>query len=152
MTGQTLSTILLDREALDPWDLAKVISTHYSLPFIDLEDLTVGQDEGTVLPVEFCAEHTLLPLDVFGAVFTVAVCEMPSSALLEEIIETAGKVPFLYVAVRRQLRDALDKLVLRAAKQGRKEAPARAAGSTKPRAAAPAPKASPAAAEATKAL
>lgn len=136
MTGKSLAGILLDQEAIDEWDLAKVVITHYSLPFIDLTDINSGADVESILPVEFCRAHVVLPLDVFGNAFTLAVCEMPSTLLLQKVIEVSGKTPFLYVAVRRQIIEAVDSIEKRRLRRGP------AAGSAAP-AAAPAPAAVP---------
>jgi hypothetical protein len=132
MTGKSLTGILLDQQAIDEWDLAKVIITHYSLPFVDLTDMNMGIEPETLLPVDFCRAHMMLPLDLFGRAFTLAVCEMPSTLLLQKIIEVSGKSPFLYVAVRRQIVeaiDALEKRKLRKVPGAAVAAPAAAAGS-----------------------
>lgn len=117
MTGKSLSGILLDQQAIDEWDLAKVVISHYSLPFIDLTDLNLGLDVESVLPLDFCRAHTVLPLDEFGTAFTLAVCEMPSTLLLQKIIEVSSRTPFLYVAVRRQISEAIDAVEKRKAKR-----------------------------------
>ena len=42
-----LSQVLAEREVLDEWQLAKLISVHYSLPFVDLSDLSLMVEKYT---------------------------------------------------------------------------------------------------------
>ncbi len=103
MTGRQLSQILFERDVLDEWDLAKIVSRHYSLPFVDLATYTVPRESDDILPADFCAEHLVVPFDTFGAAFTMAVCQMPSPALLDEIATLTGRTPFIYVALRKMI-------------------------------------------------
>jgi hypothetical protein len=103
-----LSQVLAEREVLDEWQLAKLISVHYSLPFVDLSDLSLQWDLLDLLPLEFCYEQTVLPMGVFGPSIAIAAAEMPSPETLNKISETTDKVPFIYVVVRRQLLETIE--------------------------------------------
>ena len=129
LTGRALSSILLERDQLDEWDLAKLVSMHYGLPFLDMSDLSASLDIEEVMPLEFCHEHTIVPLDKFGSTFTLGVCEMPSAELIDKIIEVSGMTPFLYVVVRRQINDALNEEAKRRKKTLGSKQPAAAASS-----------------------
>ncbi len=107
MTGRQLSDVLFEREVIDEWDLAKIVSAHYSLPFIDVTTYTISKDALAKLPTEFCIDHALLPLDIFGKGLMLAVAEMPDPELLAEIRKHSGLTPFLYVAVRRSMFEVL---------------------------------------------
>src|SRR5687768_12523576 len=102
-SGLQLSQILFDRNSIDEWDLAKIVTTHYSLPFMDVTTFTVRREVVALLPLDFCRKYHLLPLDRFGDTLTLAVCEMPSPDLIQEVVQKTGLTPFLYVAVRRPL-------------------------------------------------
>ncbi len=120
MTGNQLSHVLFEREALDEWELAKIVSTHYSLPFIDVSNYAIPRPAVDLLPREFCESYSIVPIDVFGEAMALAVCEMPSPELLKEIIERSKRTPFLYVAVRRAIHDALKDQAKDAAKAAKR--------------------------------
>src|SRR5204863_5750385 len=50
----------------------------------------------------------ILPLDQFGSTMTLAVCEMPTPELIEEIVQRTNLTPFLFVAVRRAVLNAVE--------------------------------------------
>ncbi len=107
-TGRPLSEILFDRQAIDEWDLARLVATHYGLPFIDVVSYDIPRAAVDLLSVEFCRDMQILPIDVFGDSATFAVVEMPREHVLAEIEEKSGKAPFLYVGARRPIMDVLD--------------------------------------------
>lgn len=132
--GKTLARVLTTSAVLDDWDLAKIIATHYSLPFVDISDYSLQREVIELLDPEFCTKHSLIPLDRFGAVLSIAVSEMPSTDVLRDLAKQTELTPFFYVGVRRQIAEALEREYLRS---GRRK-PTKAAES-KP-AAAPEPK------------
>lgn len=140
MTGRALSSVLLERDVIDEWDLAKLIAFHYQLPFLDLTDVNTLVETEDILPYAFCLQFSILPVDEFGNTFTLAVAEMPDPVLLDQIIEISGKTPFLYVAVRRQILESLEKASSRRTKAAAKRAPAVA---KQPEPAAPPPREEP---------
>lgn len=103
-----LSQVLAEREVLDEWQLAKLISVHYSLPFVDLSDLSLQWDLLETIPLDVCYQHTILPLGAFGPSLALAAAEMPTPECLDAITDSTGKIPFIYVAVRRQLLETLE--------------------------------------------
>lgn len=118
--GQTLARVLTTSAVLDDWDLAKIIATHYSLPFIDITDYSLQRQVIETLPMQFCLDNSLIPLDLFGDVLVVAVSEMPDTSVLREFAKLTELTPFFYVGVRRQIAEALEKEVQRSG--GRKVA------------------------------
>lgn len=122
MTGRPLAHVLFEREEMDEWELAKVVARSYSLPFVDVTTYSVPREAEGLLDVDFCRTHLLMPFDAFGGIPAVAVCEMPTAAVLDEIEQRCGHLPFVYVTLRSRLLEALD------ARTG--AAPAVAPGST----------------------
>ena len=108
MTGRPLAHVLFEREEMDEWELAKVVARSYSLPFVDVTTYSVPRDAEGLLDVDFCRTHLLVPFDVFGGIPAVAVCEMPTAAVLDEIEQRCGHLPFVYVTLRSRLIEALD--------------------------------------------
>jgi hypothetical protein len=107
-TGKQLGEILVTREFLQDYDLAKLVVTHYPLPFLDLPGFTTRREIMALLPEDFCRRNMVLPLDQFGDTLTLAVCEAPSMELLEDIATRTNLTPSLFVVVRRALLEALE--------------------------------------------
>jgi hypothetical protein len=106
-TGKPLGEVLVTREMLPDYDLAKLVVTHYPLPFLDLTGYTTRREIMALLPEDFCLRNGVLPLDQFGDVLTIAVCEVPSMELLEDIVTRTKLTPSLFVVVRRALLEAI---------------------------------------------
>jgi hypothetical protein len=106
-TGKPLGEVLVTRELLPDYDLAKLVVTHYPLPFLDLAGFTTRREIMALLPEDFCLRNAVLPLDQFGDVLTLAVCEVPSMELLEDIVTRTKLTPSLFVVVRRALLEAI---------------------------------------------
>jgi hypothetical protein len=107
-TGKQLGEILIDRGIITDYDLAKLVATHYSLPYLDVTGYSTRREVMDLLPAEYCAQHAILPLDQFGMTITLAVSEMPGSELIDDIVEKTKLTPFLFVAQRRALMNVLD--------------------------------------------
>jgi hypothetical protein len=107
-TGKQLGEILIEQEVLTDYDLAKIVTTHYALPYLDLAGYSMRREAMELLPLEFCAKNTLLPIDQFGSMLTLAVAEMPSSELIDEIVRTTQLTPILFVATRRGMLNVIE--------------------------------------------
>jgi hypothetical protein len=108
MTGRSLAHILFEREEIDEWELAKIVARNYSLPFVDVMTYSSPREAEALLDIDYCRRNLLLPFDVFGAIPAIAVCEMPPSAVLDEIEQRCGHLPFLYVSPQSRILEALD--------------------------------------------
>jgi hypothetical protein len=108
MTGRPLSHVLFEREEVDQWDLAKIVARNYSLPFVDVMQYSSPREAEALLDLEFCHTHMLMPFDVFGGIPAVAVCEMPSTTVIDAIETRCGSIPFIYVTLRSRLLEALE--------------------------------------------
>jgi hypothetical protein len=122
-TGKQLGEILVAREMLPDYDLAKFVVTHYPLPFIDIAGFTTRREVVALLPADFCMRNGVLPLDQFGDTLTLAVCEVPSMELIEDIAARTKLMPSLFVGVRRAILETVDQ----ASKTGAKAAAAKRA-------------------------
>src|SRR5262245_22557337 len=124
-TGRTLGEILIEREILTDYDLAKLVATHYSLPYVDVAGYTLRREVVESLPAELCQTYGFLPIDRFGRSITLAVSEMPTQELIDEIVRLTEATPYLFVGQRRAIRTSLEDEAKRAVtrKDGRLATP-----------------------------
>jgi hypothetical protein len=107
-SGRLLSDVLVDAEMMDEWDLAKLICGRFGLPFLDVKGYTLRREVTELVPREWCQRHGVLPLDQFGQTLMLACQEIPTADAVRELQEMTGCSPFLYVGLRRSIREALD--------------------------------------------
>ncbi len=124
-TGKQLGEILVEQEVLTDYDLAKIVTTHYALPYLDLAGYSVRRELMELLPPDFCAKNSMLPLDQFGSMLTLAVAEMPSSEMIDEVVKATQLTPILFVATRRGMLNVIEEERKRGAAR-----PAKAAAKT----------------------
>ena len=129
--GKELGQVLLEREILTDYDLAKIVALHYGLPYIDVAGFTTKREVVELLPLEFCLFNAILPLDRFGSILTIAVPEVPTPDNIREIVQRTKLVPNLFVSMRRSIVTILEEEQKRRLSRG-------TAGKGKPAAAKPA--------------
>ena len=105
------------------WDLAKAVCIHFSLPFFDLATFKPKKDVVALLEPAFLHGYGVLPIDKFGKIITLAVCESVNPAVLQNIVDRTHLSPYLYVAPYDKIREVLEA----AAPYAAAEAPAPAA-------------------------
>lgn len=94
-TGETLSAILVDMGCVSPGEIAKLICSHYQLPFISLDVYDFNAKYTKLFPPEFLHQHKLFPFDCIGQMLLCAVTEIPNQKVLQEIPRiTKRKVAF----------------------------------------------------------
>jgi hypothetical protein len=106
--GKELGQVLVEREILTDYDLAKIVATHYGLPYIDVAGFTTKREVVELLPLDFCLFNGILPLDKFGSILTIAVPEVPNLDNIREIAERTKLVPTLFVSMRRAIVTILE--------------------------------------------
>ena len=90
------------------WDLAKAVCTHFSLPYYDLNSYKSKKDVIGVLDPPFLHGYGILPIDRFGKILTLAVCESLSPTVLQAIVDRAQIAPYMYVAPYDKIREKLE--------------------------------------------
>src|SRR5262249_20432987 len=85
-SGSGLGQVLVAKEILTDYDLAKLVTIHYALPYLDVSGFSTRREMLALLPVDFCKRHGILPLDQFGSVISLAVAEMPAPEVIDEIV------------------------------------------------------------------
>ena len=93
---------------ITPWDLAKAVCTHFSLPFFDLNGFKPKKDVVAALEPAFLHGYGILPIDKFGRILTLAVCESLSPSVLQAIVDKTQLSPYMYVAPYDKVRELLE--------------------------------------------
>jgi type II secretion system (T2SS) protein E len=132
--GKQLGEVLVEREILSDYDLAKLVAMHYGLPYLEVAGFSTKREVVELLPLDTCMRHAILPLDQFGPLLTLAVSEVPSPEVVREIVSRTKLVPTLFVAMRRAIVTILE--------EEKKRRDSRSTKTAKPAAAKPAAPAS----------
>ena len=96
---------------ITPWDLAKAVCVHFSLPFFDLTGFKAKKDVDGLLDPAFLHGYGILPIDKFGKIITLAVCESLSANVLQAIVDKTQLSPYMYVAPYDKIRGKLEEIV-----------------------------------------
>ena len=90
------------------WDLAKAVCTHFALPYYDLGSYKAKKDVVATLDAAFLHGYGILPIDRFGKILTVAVCESLPPAVLQAIVDRSQLSPYMYVSPYDKIRERLE--------------------------------------------
>jgi hypothetical protein len=80
--GEPFVQVLVSGGHITEWDLAKIVTEHFSLPFLMAGNYQINDAAKERLPKEVLFKHTIVPLDVFDDIVCVA---MPVMLTFEEI-------------------------------------------------------------------
>jgi len=80
--GDPFVQVLVSGGHITEWDLAKIVTENFNLPFLMAGNYQISDEAKKRLPKEVLFKHTLVPLDVFGDIVCVA---MPVMLSYEEI-------------------------------------------------------------------
>jgi len=106
------------------WDLAKAVCTHFALPYLDLSSYKPKKDVVALLDTPFLHGYGVLPIDKFGKIITLAVCESISPAVLQAVVDRTHLSPYMYVAPYDKIRERLEEACPYEAPGGEAPAPA----------------------------
>ena len=80
--GEPFAQVLISGGHITEWDLAKIITENFNLPFLMAGNYQISDDAKKRFPKEVLFKHTIVPLDVFGDIVCVS---MPVMLSFEEI-------------------------------------------------------------------
>ena len=80
--GEPFAQILVSGGHITDWDLAKLVTEHFNLPFLMASNYQISEDAKKRLPKEVLFQYTIVPIDVFEDIVCVA---MPVMLSFEEI-------------------------------------------------------------------
>ena len=81
---------LVTSSLIADWDLARVISETFQLPFLPVEMVTPNPAAREVIDDALFIRHNLVPVDVFGQILTVAMPGLVPAEVLAEVSEKTG--------------------------------------------------------------
>lgn len=90
------------------WDLAKAVCTHFAMPFYDLNGFKPKKEVLGLLDPPFLHGYGVLPIDKFGKIVTLAVCESVSPTVLQAIVDRTQLSPYMYVSPYDKIRERLE--------------------------------------------
>ena len=93
---------------ITPWDLSKAVCVHFTLPYFDLTSFKPRKDVMPLLDPAFLHGYGILPIDKFGKILTLAVCEALSPQVLQAIVDKTHLSPYLYVSPYDKIREIID--------------------------------------------
>ena len=80
--GEPFAQVLIGAGHITEWDLAKIVTEHFSLPFLMAGNYAISDVAKARLPKPVLFKNTLVPLDVFDDIVCVA---MPVMLTFDEI-------------------------------------------------------------------
>jgi len=106
-TGELLSTILLQAQEIDAYDLARVMAEQYQVPFIELASYSATKDLIREFPAELLNTARLVPLERFGPHTSFACQEIPSAEVHEKLKELVKGSVLVFAALARDIEEKL---------------------------------------------
>lgn len=82
--GEPFVQILVTGGHITEWDLAKLVTEHFSLPFLMASNYQISDAAKARFPKEVLFKHTIVPLDVFDDIVCVA---MPVMLAFDDIVK-----------------------------------------------------------------
>lgn len=105
--GEPFTQILVSGGHITDWDLAKLVTEHFNLPFLMASNYQISEDAKKRLPKEVLFQHTIVPLDVFDDILCVAMPVMLSFEEISKIQKDHNCDLFPYVGLISENRKVL---------------------------------------------
>ena len=83
--GEPFVQVLVNGGHITEWDLAKIVTENFNLPFLMAGNYQISDEAKARLPKETLFKYSIVPLDVFGDIVTVAMPVMLSFEDLAKI-------------------------------------------------------------------
>lgn len=108
--GEPFVQVLVNSGHITEWDLAKLVTENFNLPFLMAGNYQISEEAQKRLPKETLFEHTIVPLDAFGDIVTVAMPVMLSYDELAKIQKDHNCDLFPYVGLITENKKVLSDL------------------------------------------
>lgn len=108
--GEPFVQVLVNSGHITEWDLAKLVTENFNLPFLMAGNYQISEEAQKRLPKETLFEHTIVPLDAFGDIVTVAMPVMLSYDELAKIQKDHDCDLFPYVGLITENKKVLSDL------------------------------------------
>jgi hypothetical protein len=108
--GDPFVQVLVAGGHITEWDLAKIVTENFNLPFLMAGNYQITEDAKKRLPKEVLFKHTIVPLDVFGDIVCVAMPVMLSFDEINKIQKEHACDLFPYVGLVSENKKVLGDL------------------------------------------
>jgi hypothetical protein len=108
--GEPFAQVLIGGGHITEWDLAKLVTEHFNLPFLLASSYQIGEAAKARLPKEVLFRNTMVPLDVFDDAVCVAMPVMLTFEEIQRIQKECGCELFPYVGLLSENKKLLGEL------------------------------------------
>ena len=108
--GESFVDTIVGGGHITDWDLAKLVTEHFNLPFMMAGNYSIPDDAKSRLPKELLFQHTMVPLDMFGDIVCVAMPVMLPFELIQRIQREHQCELFPYVGLITENKRVLGEL------------------------------------------
>ncbi|HLQ38273.1 MAG TPA: hypothetical protein VK348_10745 [Planctomycetota bacterium] len=108
--GEPFVQVLVDGGHITEWDLAKLVTENFQLPFLMASNYQIADTSKARLPKLLLFEHMLVPLDVFDNVVVVVMPIMISFEVMAKIQKEHNCDLFPYVGLLSENKKVLTEL------------------------------------------
>jgi general secretion pathway protein E len=106
--GGKLSDILLKQGAVNPEQLAVMLSIQLNLPLIDLKRHTIQPQALRLIPEEMARKHTIIPLDIVNDSLMVVMADPEDVRTIEDIRAQARMRVEVALGIRSDIERAIN--------------------------------------------
>lgn len=97
--GDPFVQVLVNGGHITEWDLAKIVTENFNLPFLMASSYSISEEAKERFPKETLFKYSMVPLDTFGDIVTVAMPVMLSFEDISKIQKEHDCDLFLYVGL-----------------------------------------------------
>ena len=97
--GEPFVQVLVNGGHITEWDLAKLVTENFNLPFLMASNYQISDAAKAKFPKEVLFQHTMVPLDVFDDIVCVAMPVMLTFDEINKIQKAHDCVLFPYVGL-----------------------------------------------------
>tara|TARA_R110002072_G_scaffold302499_1_gene485925 strand:- start:95509 stop:96102 length:594 start_codon:yes stop_codon:yes gene_type:complete len=97
--GEPFVQVLVGAGHITEWDLAKIVTENFNLPFLMAGNYSISDEAKERFPKETLFKYTMVPLDTFGDIVTVAMPVMLSFEDISKIQKEHNCDLFPYVGL-----------------------------------------------------
>ncbi|KJJ85616.1 protein containing General secretory system II, protein E [Candidatus Omnitrophus magneticus] len=110
VSGGLVGEILIKKGHVSELDISQAIAAQYGFPFISVENYDVNPLAVKLLSEDKAREFGVLPMDVIGNVFMVAMANPMNNKAIDEIGIITQKKVQVFLAVMTAIKTAIDKV------------------------------------------
>jgi len=108
--GEPFVQVLVSGGHITEWDLAKVVTENFQLPFVMASNYQIGDPAKLKIPKEQLFHHLIVPLDLFADVMVVVMPVMTSYEIFAKMQKDIGCEIFPYVGLISENQKVLREL------------------------------------------